>query len=162
MSEDEGPVLDKLTGRQKRPATGDVFRVRFADSPYYFGLVVDGNMAVGPMAPGSILVTIFSGGSESGEIEDFDELVQRPLFMPPAIVNQRPWTLGYAERVGAVEQFPRRDYFFWRPSLRQHYTQHGDAVSPPQDDSEVGIWGLGNEQTLSAKMDLALTRGKPQ
>ncbi len=74
MQLDEPLQLQKLVGRQRRPSTGDIFRVRLLNGNYYFGLVVDGNMEVSPMAPGAILSVIFKESSRVGILEGIDQL----------------------------------------------------------------------------------------
>jgi hypothetical protein len=139
--------LAKLVTRQKRPASGDVFRVR-VDETYYFGLVVDGNMAIGPMAPGSILSVMFAGNSDSGVLEDLDRLCERPLLMPPDILNQRAWTLGYAEKIGTTDCRPKLNYVFRDPGFGKFVDRYGKETTP--DSSElIGVWALGNEYSLS-------------
>ncbi len=141
--------------RQRRPQTGDVFRVRIVSGEYYFGLVVDGDMAVGPLAPGSILVVVFECCSKSGQFSDVDEIVNRPLLMPPAIVNQRPWTLGYAEKVGSTDKQPDIHYVFDDLVFGGLVDRHGQKVRQRQSDL-AGVWGLGNEKTLEDKIENAL------
>lgn len=155
MTDSETQQLERLTGRQRRPTTGDIFRVRVVGGKYYFGLVVDGSMAIGPMAPGSILVVIFTGGSDTGELEDVSELLQRRLLTPPVIVNQRPWTLGYAEKLGSTDEQPDVKYVFDDVPFGKLVDRFGQEV-PPGDYDLIGVWGLGNEGTLGDKIVAAL------
>ncbi|GAA4474200.1 Imm26 family immunity protein [Phytohabitans houttuyneae] len=151
MARDDEIALDRLTKRQKRPETGDVFRIRLANADYYFGLVLDGDMKVGPLAPGSIAVVVFSGGSASGEPGELDELPDRPLLMPPAIVNQRPWTLGYAEKIGTTDRRPGISLKFVDRGRGKVFDMYGKEVVAVPDDL-TGVWGVGNEHTLADKI----------
>lgn len=151
----EDVKLQQLSKRQKRPATGDIFRVRTVDGEYFFGLVVDGDMPIGPMARGSILVIVFAEGSKSGDLEHPDDLFERPLLMPPAIVNQRPWTLGYAEKVGTTTRLPAGNFVFDDFAFGRLVDRHGTQVKATSDEP-VGVWGLGNEHTLADKIASAI------
>lgn len=141
--------LTRLRSRQSRPATGDVYRIKVIDGPYYFGVVVDGDFT-GPMGPGAILSILFSGASDDGEAPVPDELVTRPLLIPPFIVNQRPWTSGYAEKLALKAEPPPLDYVFWRPATGTYVDVTGQAMpQPPTTTGMIGEWGVGNEFTLS-------------
>lgn len=153
---DDTPIcLVKVTGRQKRPKTGDVFRVRTVADDYYFGLVIDGSMETGPLASGSILLVIFEGSSTSSPLLALDEIVKRQILMPPTIVNQRPWTLGYAETLGNTDQRPDIEYVLDRLSIGKLVNRHGQEVQR-RSDGLVGVWGLGNEKTLADEIERAV------
>lgn len=172
MESDEPVRLEKLAGRQRRPATGDVFRIRVLGGPYYFGLVVDGNMEVGPMAPGSILTVIFQGSSDSGELSDFDALCRRVLLIPPIIVNQRPWTVGYAQKIGQTTARPEIDYTFYSYAFGKYVNQQGQEVAnfsygeftdptgkriKVDPKTLIGTWGVGSEWALADEVMTALS-----
>jgi hypothetical protein len=157
-NEDEEIKLEKLVGRQRRPKTGDIFRVRVIGGEYYFGLVVDGDMEIGPFGPGSILTVVFEGATVSGTLEDMDRLCERPLLMPPQIVNQRPWTLGYAEKIGTTDYMPEMDYMFEDLAFGKFVDRYGNEIKPPPDNNLVGWWALGNEWTLADVIVEALNR----
>jgi len=157
MDFDHAPHLEKITGRQKRPATGDAFRVKLLGGDYYFGLVVDGKMAVGPMAPGSILAVVFAGSSATGTLTNPDELCERSLLMPAQILNQRPWTMGYAEKIGTTERFPKVDYVLKSYGFGIFVDRYGNEVVAPSRDTPIGVWGIGDESILSEAISEAVT-----
>jgi hypothetical protein len=120
-------------------------------------MVVDGSMARGPMGPGSILAVVFEGSSTSGKIDDPDSLAARRLLMPPFIVNQRPWTVGYAETIATTDRLPDVDYVFDDFAFGRLVDRNGAGVEATRSES-VGEWGLGNEYTLANNMTNALSR----
>lgn len=156
MAHDEPMILEKLRKRQARPATGEVFRIKVVDGRHFFGLVVDADLD-GPMGPGAILAVILAGSSESGEPPAPDELRARPLLIPPFIVNQRPWTLGYAERIALRADPPDVPLVFWHPVTQRYVDSTGRPIaSDPPDPPMVGDWSVGNELTLADSLTVHL------
>ena len=157
MDTHEPIQLQKLVSHQRRPASGDIFRVRLISGVYYFGLVVDGNMEVGPMAPDSILSIVFKDSSNSGLLESVDQLQYDTLLMPPHITNQRPWTTGYAEKIGSTDRLSKMNFVFKDFGFGAFVDRFGHQVEPPTDGDLVGVWGVGNEWTMSEAITEAIS-----
>lgn len=147
--------LVKLSGRQKRPIAGDIFRVQLTENRYFFGLVV-GEIAIGPVQLPTIAAVLFSGSSTSGHVEDFAELMQRELQVPPQLLSQRPWTTGYVEKIGHLDVLPEFKLIFRDPAFEKWRNEHGDDISGPPPGVTFGIWGIGDEHTLSDELMASL------
>lgn len=147
--------LVKLSGRQKRPMMGDLFRVQLTDNRYFFGLVL-GEIAIGPVQLPTIAAVIFSGSSESGRVDDFVELTQRELQVPPQLLSQRPWTTGYAQKIGHLDVVPEFQLIFRDPAFEKWRNEHGDEIGVPPPGVASGIWGMGDERTLSDELMASL------
>ena len=109
-----------------------MFRLRLVDGDYYFGMVIEGNIEAGPFSPFGVLAVLFAGSSADGVLTDPDSLADRQLLIPPFIVYPRPWTVGYAEKIGEARRFPRVDYVFNDLAFRKHVDQHGNEVEVPK------------------------------
>ncbi len=149
-------VLEKLVGRQRRPVTGDLFRVKIVGGDYYFGMVVDHDMEVSPIGRGGILALVFSGGSVTGLMGDFGMLIERPLLIPAKISNQRLWTMGYAEKIGTTSCAPPSGLVFRDLKYEEVYFDRFGREVPRPVEGFIGVWGLGNEYAMSGMIADAL------
>jgi hypothetical protein len=72
--------------------------------------------------------------------------------MPPCILNQRLWTIGYAEKIGTTSCTPPIDYIFENLAFGTFVDRYKGQVATPSDKKLVGTWGTGNEYTMSLEV----------
>lgn len=100
------------------------------------------------MGPGAILTVIVQAPSVTGEFPGIQSR-NRNLFSAPMIINQRLWTLGYADSVDAMYEIDSGNFRFWRAATERFVDVNGKSTDAPFATQEAGIWGVGTEFTVS-------------
>ena len=147
--------LKKLTARQKRPKTGDLFEVELDGGGRYEGVVLDAESQ--HPVPGSILTAIFCE-PPVGNVLLAEDLAHHKLAVPAFFSNPRLWSLGYARIIGHVDNLPDVEFYFRDPARGRLLTKNGTQVDEPTS-GPTALYGLGNEKTLADALHLAETRG---
>lgn len=146
--------LKKLTKRQNRPKTGDLFEVVLDGGERYEGVVLDAESQY--PVPSSILAVIFSEPLVNSVILT-EDLGPHKLAVPAFFSNPRPWSLGYARIVGHVDNLPDVEFYFRDPARNRVLTKKGTQVDESRS-GQTALYGLGNEKTLADALYLAEKR----
>ena len=99
----------------KKPQEGDVFVLQPVEGQFYFGKVIKTNLvSIDSFINGSTLIYIYQYCS--GEKVIPHDLENKEFLIPPAVVNNRPWSMGYFETICNVEVSEKEknaDFAFW-------------------------------------------------
>jgi hypothetical protein len=142
--------------REKREP-GDVFVYQMPDGLYRFGRLVARDIAVGGFerSPAQHLVYFYRGESATKDVlPDLDNL---DFLVPPLVVNQKPWTLGYFERVARapITAGQRLPTHCFRDSLRgRYFDETGSELSSPVEP--CGEWALQSYRTVDDTLSSVL------
>ena len=142
--------------REKREP-GDVFVYQMPDELYRFGRLIARGVAVGGFEPSPIQHLVYFYRGESSSKSDLPNLQQLNLLVPPLVVNQKPWTLGYFERVARlpISSGESLASHCFRDSLRgRFFDEHGHQLD--RSVEPCGEWALQSYRTVDDALSAAL------
>jgi hypothetical protein len=147
--------FEKLFGRGRRPAAGDVFTARLAGHKL-MGLVVGADLH-GVEAPmgGDNLVYVYDPERWPDAIPT-DQVEPDDLLIPPSFTNQRPWTIGYFQKVGSValtDKHRLRQHCF---RVEEDYYVDERSNRLPHKIEPCGDWVLGSTEWIDDQASDAL------
>ena len=149
--------FEKLAGRGRRPAAGDVFIARMRGQTLR-GLVVAANLrgAIdGPME-GASLIYLYDPERWSAQIPT-GQVLPVDLLVPPIYTNQRPWTHGYFKNEASVSVTNRdrlEQHCFWDVARKQYVDEHLNPL--PRRLEPCGEWGLVSTEWIDDRVSDAL------
>lgn len=145
-----------LQPSRKRRLPGDVFVYQMPDAMFRFGRLIATDV---PVFGAAHMVYFFRGASVDKVAPQ--EVHPADLLMPPLLMNQKPWTLGYFE---VIERRPLKSgdilavHCFRSMMLRygkyQYFNDCGCELEQPVEP--CGYWSLSSYRTVDDKLSDAL------
>jgi hypothetical protein len=127
------------------------------DGLYRFGRLVARNIAVGGFEPSPVQHLVYFYRGESATKDVVPDLGNLDLLLPPLVVNQKPWTLGYFERVARVPitADQKLHTHCFRDALRGRYFDETGAELASASEP-CGEWALQSYRTVDDALSSAL------
>lgn len=140
-----------LQPSRKRRLPGDVFAYQMPDGMFRFGRLIAMDVPLFGANIGTNMVYFFRGASLDKVAPQ--ELQPTDLLLPPLLVNQKPWTLGFFE---VIDRRPLKAgetlavHCFRSPLLRygrvQYFNEAGIEIE--QSVEPCGFWALHSYRTV--------------
>jgi hypothetical protein len=150
------PNLRVLKPSREKRIPGDYFAYEMPDGIRRFGRLVAREVGVGFDPDPAQHLVYFYNCDDSGEF-DPESLNPHSLLVPPLVVNAKPWTLGYFERVARIplvegDVLPR--HTFYSVARDRYLDESGSEV--PKPIGECGAFGLHSYLTVDDELSNAL------
>lgn len=158
---DQPHVLRQLCRSRSNPVTGDYFAIKL-DLGYLFGRVVDtkARWAEGDHIKDANLIYIFRRLWPEMSLPDTAYLLPGELLIPPMVINDRPWSMGYFEKVASasIEPAEKLARHYFRDVRNRYFDEYAVEVQNPS--GPVGVLGLESFLTVDSAVEKALDTGR--
>jgi hypothetical protein len=140
--------------REKR-LPGDIFALQVRAGEYLYGRLIRADARV---LPGVDCNLVYIYRFSSRDPRRVSTLLPTELLIAPALVNQKPWTLGYFQKIehrpllADVDVLPGHCFV---DSRGKHHDELGREQSHRRD-VPCGVWGVGNHRTVDDDVSRAL------
>lgn len=141
--------------REKR-VPGDFFAYEMPDGIKRFGRLIARAVGIGFEAHPVQHLVYFFAGDEAGEFNP-TKLSPHKLLIPPLVVNQKPWTLGYFQRVARIplaEEDVLPTHCFYCPWRNKYLDEAGRELRWRVEP--CGDFGLHSYRTVDDQLSEAL------
>lgn len=159
QQKDKFEYLISMRKSRKKPQEGDVFVLQPIEGEFYFGKVIQTNLkSIDSFVNGMTLIYVYQYSSNNKELPG--TLENEELLIPPVVVNNRPWTMGYFETIGNVgvsESERNVDFAFW-DVLREKYVDFTtkEEMVLKHEPKYRSILGLGSYGVIGKEVHKAL------
>lgn len=148
-----------LVPSRARRRPGDVFAYQMPDGLFRFGRLVSTTSRIGPMR--GVHLVYFYKGAAASLVPPLQQMRPRDLLVAPVLINQKPWTLGYFQRVAALPLAPSDTlpvHCFRCPSTGEYFDDRNQQLRAGVEP--CGVYGLNSYRTVDDELSAAL--GFPQ